>query len=124
MRQHNLKPAIIFALNAGSTGYEESLLNGLGIHCKVLIGSYKKVTEYSYIADASDLDKLKSLLRETNQESVLYLDNQRNAYLLYALDNYTEQKYIGDWTEVSQQTALKEDAYTFDIETGKYYIVA
>lgn len=122
--EYQAKQVIIFALNRSTQAQDIQVLEERGIPFIPCIGCYKGDKEWSYLVDAEYLDSLRLLLKEHNQESVLYLDNQRNAFLLYASTNYTEPEYLGRLRETSQAMALKEDAYTYNMNTDKFYTVA
>jgi len=114
----------IFALNTGSTCEEESkiILQGLGLWPKPMQGCYKGEEEYSYlieIAKQSDINKVLEFAKGFGQESILVIDGKGNAKLFFT--NGAIQG-IGVWKEVAKGVAVDKDAYTHDIETGKYFI--
>lgn len=89
-------------------------------------GCYKGQTECAFLMQAENFYKLgiPALLWADHQESVLYLDNQRGAWLLYGPGYEPEQRdrqYLGAFREVGQAVATKRDAYT---KVGDRYFVA
>lgn len=85
-------------------------------------GCYKGDCEPSYIMTAADFyaADVPALLRDDGQESVLYLDNQRSAWLRYG-PGYADADavYIGRWREVGERYASLLANYT--IFEGRYF---
>ena len=123
MRDNTLRPIVILAINTDS--YENDIkaiqeyfpdYNRLAIH-----GVYKGVSELSYIIEVDDnLADIQALANKYDQECILYLDNQREATLMYG-DG--KKEYIGSFKSASKQLAQTKDSYTFNPNTGVYYIV-
>jgi len=117
------KPMMILALNLKNKEIETDALLDAGLVFKDLTGSYKGVQERSYLVlthtDTAFNAALK-LAQKTEQESVLILDEDRNAKLMYLNDMH--QIEIGKLTPVSQDEALKQDAWTFSHDLNQYYI--
>lgn len=82
---------------------------------------YKGVKERSFLVEAKHDDAVFDLAVDFGQESVLYVDPKRQAFLVYI--GTGDVRPIGQFTEVAKDEALKHDAMTLDIATGKYYIV-
>ncbi len=116
-----LSPAVILALNTGELSDERATLRALGFEFKPVTGVYKTVTEDSYVVllkQTDDLKKLMDLAAQHEQESILFLDERRNAKLVYLKDNSTEP--LGRFTKVSEVEAKQHDNYTKD--DNSYYV--
>lgn len=124
MRHNALAPLYIVALNTGSQADDLRLLRSVGIeHEGLARGSYKGQEEDSYILSAENFLKIRPKLAERDQESVLFLDNQRNAYLYVVEDGYKagpNQVWIGEWVEVPETVAVRHEAWTRT--QGRYFI--
>jgi hypothetical protein len=66
-----------------------------------------------------NLFSILAFAKEYNQESILYLDNQRLATLIYSMNNMVS---LGLFKGVSEAHAKSKDAYTFNPITNTYYI--
>ena len=121
MKNHNYTPVVIFALNLIEPSQERLLLEAKDIKYIPCLGSYRGQQENSYVINYKYFDKIAPLLYSCNQESVMILDNQRNASLVYLKDKKVE--YLGRWFEVSEKMAKAEDAWTQDLNTNRFYIV-
>jgi len=122
MRNNNETPLYILALNTGSREEDElTFVRAFGMQPRHVIGRYQGEDEDSYILSASHATRehVLTIAKEYGQEGVLYLDNQRSAWLLYT-DNQ-EDEYIGEFVSTSKENAEKQDAYT-KVE-HKYYVV-
>ncbi len=95
-----------------------SILFERDIPHKRLEGYYEGVKETSFLVSYYAFFFRYLALYEYDQESVLILDEDREAHLL----NKETTESIGYWKEVEKTVALKQDVYTFDPTTGKYYI--
>jgi hypothetical protein len=92
-----------------------------------LVGHYKGVQENSYIVELRKtltgkitLGDVVDLAKKWNQESVLLLDNQRGAHLIYTDDRPDD--YLGAWRELPKTQAIKHDSYTYDPRVNKYFV--
>ena len=114
-----LRPFYIFALNTNDAKEPHILLDkGLNTkQFKTLQGSYKGQVETSYLVDADFQGIVWDLAREYNQESILYVDENRNAYLEYLADGRIEK--LGKFQAITNVKNL--DAYTVDLSTGIAY---
>ena len=137
MREHQ-KPFIILALNAGNSSLEGDILNRVGVQdsqVKPLMGVYThedghKVHEHSYlIVYNSDTQKqvLINLARKFSQESVLLVDEERQATLVFTRPpadgtEIPKDKRLGHFREASKHIAKAGSAYSFNPVNGKYYI--
>jgi hypothetical protein len=113
-----LRPFYIFALNTNNDKESHVLLNeGLtNTQFKTLQGMYKGEKETSYLVDADFENVAVKLAEEYNQESILYVDETRDAFLLFKSG---ERQKLGKWQEIKNIAGL--DAYTIDISTGRVY---
>ena len=121
MRQLN-RPMVIFALN---TVNDELRLRQAGLKAnnyKRLQGMYKGIAEDSYIVDMAHIDLVIDLAIEHKQESILLLDEDRNAKLVYLADMSEES--LGQLVEVSASEASNQLAYTYNPETKQYWVTA
>ena len=128
MRNNNYEPIVILALNKDtiSDDYIE-IAEVLDLYkIKRLKGKYTHddgtgIIENSYIipllhVTVSDCIRL---ARDNKQESILYIDNQREAWLYYCNDGIWS--HLGSFTRVSKDYALKQDNYTLDNSSNNYY---
>lgn len=125
MRNINLKPIVILALNQDTIKADKGLLStftGSEFTNSHMVGSYKGKEEPSYILDVIQygLDNIIKLAKEHKQECILYLDNERSAYLYYDVNKF---EHIGTFKAVHKDEALKHDGWTLNPETNQYYIV-
>lgn len=114
---------VLFALN------NEGHLDGLG-PVKRVKGCYtmangERVVEESYFLAIANEDSILETVLDTctrdGQESILVLDENREASLVYCMTGDVVK--IGQWIEVDRETALSSQGYTYDYETNKYYTV-
>lgn len=84
-----------------------------------LIGKYEGRLEYSFMANSKDLEKILPYMG--NQETVLLVpgDVRQPCFLWYL--GTTRQDKLGPMKEVSWVEASALDAYSYVLETGKYY---
>lgn len=91
---------------------------------KQLQGRYKGETEDSILIvplDPRDFRNniLTSLLPQFGQETALYLDANREAYLVYTSG---EERRVGPWRAVSPAVARSSLSYTYDPLTDQHYL--
>jgi hypothetical protein len=126
------KPVIIFSVyKAGLIDSEnernhenaKKTLASWKIPYKELIGCYKKSQEKSFLVfdNLQNMVNIYELVRLNNQESILLLDENRNAELVYIADNPKREK-LGKFKAVDKETAEKKDNFTFDPEYKTYWI--
>lgn len=111
---------VIFALNSPN---DELRLRQAGLKAnnyKRLQGMYKGIAEDSYIIDMAHIDLIIDLAIEHKQESIMVLDEDRNAKLVY-LANMSEES-LGQLVEVSASEASNQLAYTYNPETNQFFI--
>ena len=112
---------VVFALN---TPNDELRLHQAGLKAnqyKRLQGMYKGQAEDSYIVDMAHIDLVIDLTIEHKQESILVLDETRQAKLVYLKDMSEES--LGQLVEVSETEALNQLAYTNNPETKQFWVV-
>ena len=98
--------------------------NGIGF--KNLTGKYKGTTERSFIVNFDNYFLCSHWFKD--QESVLYLSplyrnkqlfGERLAVLFYING---PRKDLGKWRNVCKEYALKQDAWTYDIDADQYWV--
>lgn len=102
-------------------------LNKVGlVGIRPVAGCYKGEKEDSYIGlvpagkTFDSFEKsIQAIARKYNQETALYLDSNRAAYLLHAETG--EVQRIGQFTAVSAGVAIEKGSYTYT--SGTYYAV-
>ncbi len=115
------KPFVLCAFN-NSYVLEHSLLLSLGLQFKPVVGRYKGVDEASWLVlidDNQDLERLKVQLKAHGQESYLWVNEDRQATLVY-LDDASRIE-LGKFSAIEPNEALKHDNFTVDPATGVYY---
>lgn len=125
MRINDYPPVYIFSVS-GRQAIRDlyNIANEKGIKLQRMVGCYKGEVEPSWLMDAEDFHHagIAKLLEANGQESVLYLDNQRSGWLLFKPDYLPEEDtrvYLGQWREVSESFALKQQNYTQ--HNGRYF---
>lgn len=96
-------------------------LRSLNIPFKTVVGVYKGVKEESFVTtprDASEFSTVLSLASHFDQESVLHLDSNRRAKLIF---RGGQVEHLGYFTSVPEKIARAQDAYTQDGDD--FYIV-
>lgn len=93
------------------------------ITVKPLMGSYKGVTEYSFVSRMNDYPAISAWLDE--EESILHIHsfNSRDvpkATLIYLKEGRRED--IGHMIAVSREEALAQESWTFDPAYNNYFI--
>ncbi|HXV73587.1 MAG TPA: hypothetical protein VD713_02540 [Sphingomonadales bacterium] len=108
MKDQTLSPLVVFSLSGRH-------LIPAGLTYKDAEGCYKGECEPAYIMQASAFyaSDLPGILFRDGQESLLYLDNQRGAWLRYgpAYDE-PDQRYSGQWREIDAHTIPYLTAWT------------
>lgn len=128
MRVNNLIPVMIFAVNVLPDDEELLLVKEVvSDSVRALTGVYNGNKEQSYIVqsdDIIDLSQFYKLLHFTKQESILFLDNQRQAQLRFATDDFQQGEhtvYLGQFQQVSAEDAISRESFTLDHTNNKYY---
>lgn len=129
MNSNGKAPAVIFSVNRPDA--LTYLVNELGLPFKNVTGGtgcFEGQKEQCWaIPQALFTDKVKEFLKEDGQLCVLHLDNQYNAWLAKAENDYgnwlTEgvmPEYLGVFKEVPEVVAVKHAGWSrFG---GKYYV--
>ena len=126
MKDFNNPPVFIIALNhdEDTQTEREVLADRFGIKSntiKSLKGCYKGSCENSYLVSAQvGRPAIDTVLEEFHQESALFLDQNRNAFLVR---RGAGLQYIGQWLQKPKQVAVNQPAYTHDPSTDVYYVV-
>lgn len=129
MNVNGKPPVVIFSINKpdGLT----HLVNVLGVPFKEVqggTGCYKGQKEQCWaIPQEHFTDEVKAFLKEDGQVCVLHLDNQYNAWLAYAENNYGNwltdgvmPEYLGVFKETPEVQAIKREGWSrFG---GRYYV--
>lgn len=124
MRREAGAPMIIMSLNLGLDATVEALRDILHRSVAPVQGCYEGVDEWSVLLHSKEFNEhrteLVALLNKHSQQSILYLDGQRNAYLVYGpmFDWDVLSRYIGEL--VSRRTeavVTRPQAYTI---VGEY----
>ena len=130
MRQANLVPVWFIsaerpehppAVNGYLTMQLEAALRGLSY--QKVRGCYEGREEAAFmvLATGPDVEHYLSVLgHKLGQDSLLYLDNERQAHLV--LRKTGARVPIGKWTEVSQHEARESHAWTRTAD-GRYWVV-
>ena len=114
-----------FTDSVQTAALERDLLKS-GFEFKKVKGVYKGVSEDSFLVSVVDTPleeaALKILARDFNQESILYVDGNRNATLIFVdFNNESKQLLKGKFQAVPDHVAKQLENTTFD---GKdYYAV-
>ena len=117
------KKCIILALNSGSLILDINQIRSLGLPFKCLVGSYKGTLEDSFLVTYDtyeQYEKVLKLARKFSQESVLMLNEDRDATLYYLESG--DLINLGPFVSVLRKIAYSMDAWTLDLKTGNYYI--
>lgn len=99
-------------------------LEDRGLNFKQVQGKYKDNEEDSFVVVQSGNNELRSLLEELasdfEQESILLIDANRAAWLLYSSG---EDEYIGKWEAATREIAQQQEGYTYCPVLNQHYIV-
>lgn len=93
----------------------------IGLPFKSLLGCYKGTCEESFLVADNSKNRafVLGIARRHNQQSILIVDADRYAELLYL--NLNTSQPIGKFVAVSKSHALQQDNWTFDPETENFY---
>ena len=130
MKTNNRKECIIFSVYQDKPVFDVNQRNHKrvieslewnDVDHKELIGSYKGVIEKAILVPINQRHFVDVICKLHNQESYIILDNERGAWFI---DCKTGQKDFGGWfKETSKAIAQKQEGWTFNPQTRKYYIV-
>lgn len=99
------------------------------LHCKgysfkKVVGSYEGSQEISFLIDVdantNDVGLLINMGERLEQDSVLLIDDQNQATLVFCKDK--SELNLGTMIEVSEQVAKNQSNFTWDKELNKYYV--
>ena len=134
MRQSNLTPMVIFSVDQATAALSDNIrartslateLTLAGISYKELLGSYLGQTETSFICSIDHYDFVKQVAKLNQQQSILVIDNERQASLVYvdgtkvAGRNFLK---LGTFKAVPRDIARAQDAWTYCHALNTYYI--
>ena len=115
------EPVVIMALNTSYPEKETAYLASLGLISAPALGSYQGVEEQSHVIlcrDAFEYQFILSVASTFKQESILYLTEDRKAFLYFLESDRVEE--LGHLKKVSKEEAEASLAYTKRL--GNYYI--
>ncbi|WZB35741.1 hypothetical protein SVOphi44_12 [Psuedomonas phage SVOphi44] len=121
MRTNGKTPAVIFSLPVDDGDAARSILTNYGVDVSGLIvgkGSYKGEEEIAlYLPLVAFTDEARACVKAFDQECVLILDNQYNAYLAQQRDNYPSYafgnpQYIGEFRQLPEAAAKKHKSWS------------
>lgn len=97
------------------------------LESKTLVGKWKGEQETSYLYLCPDKETERIVTQaacEAGEDSVLHLDNQRNATIIHTTPyQWGEKEHIGTFVSCAGAVAEKEDCYTYDPTSKTYYVV-
>ena len=105
--------------NAKRTNDIKHLLSEFSTDFKLLEGWYKGTKETSFLVLEKECPSHRLIFNAYDQECYLLLDVDKEAFLVYRGGKKTS---IGYFKETDKLIAQKQDSYTYDVETDKYYI--
>lgn len=128
MKIKNEKPFIIFSVEREELTEDENVINTykieeelkeLEIDYKIVKGYYDGVEENCFLVINTSQNNYHTLriASKYNQESILLVDQFRNAKLYYLDTRVTIN--LGKWTKIDEIVGV--DAWTYDYATGRYY---
>lgn len=129
MRTNGKQPVVILALNRESQEADLACLRAAGVtNIEAGAGSFEGITELAYCIPIEQFtDEVRVLLHECEQQAVMFLDNQYNAWFSTADKGYPSYSanenrpvYVGEFREVSQLVAQRSPGYSHF--GGKYYV--
>ena len=112
--------------NARLLGLESDLIESNFVY-KQVNGCYNGIEEVSFYVELDSnndiheqIDILDDLAYKYNQESILHVNKNREARLLYI--DIPRVEHIGTFKQVPKCFALQHVAYTYDIDNNGYYV--
>lgn len=109
--------------NQDRTHFLLGWLHATGYNFKRVLGVYNGHHEQSFIIEStndSDYLRLLSMSKKLEQESILRLDNDNKAYLVFTNDLSVEP--LGRMIKVNETVAKMQSNYTWDKEANEYYV--
>ena len=110
-------------LNQHNTKLVEHELKRLGYSYEKVLGVYQGNEEISCIVTGINLkvvSKVLSLAKGFEQDSILLRDNENTCHLKFF--DGREPLKIGKMNEVSVETAMESDAYTYSPRLKRYFV--
>lgn len=101
-------------------------LENYGIGFKTVRGCYKgsiEVSFYCVLKNDEDLKTVLGLAADFEQETVLIRHPETDSCELWKPETGEPLETIGTWSETTKTGAELAEGYTYDIETGIYYII-
>lgn len=99
-----------------------------GLPYKRVMGQYKGEEETSFIilhVDNKTESQVWGIAHHTSQACVLFVDSQRNTYVLdVGKRGFLKPQPMGKWEGVSKSFAILQDGYTYDATTDSYYVAS
>lgn len=126
---------IIFSVTRPDTSTSEnfrnhmlagSLLKSLNVGFQELGGLYKGQAEVSFAVNVPftalepTLAEIRKIAKRYNQDSILYVDNEKNAYVD---DLIGSVERVGKYLKLTRDEALRHKSYNVDLHTGDFYAV-
>lgn len=115
---------VIFEADTGKNHEIERLLHEKKIPYRICFGSWEGMLNTSYIIWAS---QLKHILRSefiAGQHYLMHVDPDGACHLLPHRSGDINSTYIGKWKLVDEKTARQRAGWTYDRETGQYFVAA
>lgn len=125
MQINDFQPIVILEVNSESIEQDKAIISeflGKPYKRENMLGCYNGTESPSYIIEVTSENPLGAILEfaeNNNQESILYLDNQRNAYLYYTDGGIVS---LGRFISTNEIVAKSKDCWTYNPETKVYYI--
>ena len=116
---------VLIALNNDTIAEDKTILRSLGLDFKLVEGVYNGVAENSYRVKFSNVEQLADLARIAkthDQESILIVDQERNAKLVYLDGRVDDRVELGTFQNVSELEAKQATSYTYEVDKGYYYL--
>lgn len=130
MRTNGKQPVVLLALNRVDQAADIAALKSVGVtSIEPGQGSFEGQVELCYAVPVEQFTvEVRSLLRECNQRAVFFLDNQYNAWLATAENDYAgyaasgpeRAVYVGEFRCVNELQAKRSKGWSFF--GGKYYV--
>ena len=93
------------------------------MNSRIVMGCYKGDRELSIRVEARSYNHILNMAHEYDQESILLVDDDKNAYLIY-LAKPTEKVMIGKMVEIDEDELYHGlENWTYDQVENKYYTV-
>lgn len=117
------KDSLSEAQNVERTELVINDIKRLGLNYKLVDGVYKGQAETSIYVEVPSLDdfaEVHEIATLLEQESILNVDQNRQATLIFLITGSSIQ--LGEFKQTSEQVARTHDCYTYDHENNAYYI--